>query len=151
MHRSAIDPDLAVLAQRGRTLVVAVTTSGSIGQSDRALLDACQRAGVATRIVTGSADVIALVPRVGTVDRILVFGGPVETTVLHIAMQLGAQARTVGIIWDATHGDSALTLDVTRDRATQAGVIPYTLAACMAELGLSFTAATSPRRYSEVA
>jgi hypothetical protein len=149
MHRSAIDPDLAVLAQRGRTLVVAVTSSPD--PSQRALLDACQRAGVATRIVAGSADAIALVPRVGTVDRILVFGGPAETTLLHVAMQLGAQARTVGIIWDASNGDSDLTLDVTRDRATQAGVIPYTLAACMAELGLSLTAATSPRRYSEVA
>jgi hypothetical protein len=151
VHRTAIDPDLAVLAQRGRTLVVAVTTAVSPDPSQRALLDACQRAGVATRTVAGAADAIALIPRVGTVDRILVFGGPVETTVLHIAMQLGTQARTVGIIWDACRADSALTLDVTRDRATQAGVIPYTLAACMAELGLSFAAATSPRRYSEVA
>ena len=149
MHRSSIDPELAVFARRERTLVVAVTAVPDLTQ--RTLLDACQRAGVPTRTVARSADAATLLPRSGTIERALVFGGPAETTLLHVAMRLGARARTVGIIWDACEGDSDLTLALTRDRATQAGVIPYTVAAFVAELGLVLAATASPRRYSEVA
>jgi hypothetical protein len=149
VFRSSIDPELAGLARRERTLVVAVTAVPD--QTQRTILEACQRAGIPTRTIARSADAPTLLARSGTVDRILVFGGPVETTLLHVAMHLGALARTVGIIWDACEADSDLTFGLTRDRATQAGVIPYTLAAFIAELGLVLATTTLPRRYSEVA
>jgi hypothetical protein len=144
VHRSSIDPDLGLLARRERTLVVAVATTPD--ERQRALLDACKRAGVATR-TTGTP----VLPRTGAIDRVLVFGAPVETAVLHAALRLGAHARSVGIVWDACQGESALTIGLTRDRATQAGVIPYTRSALVAELGLTLADASVPRRYSEVA
>jgi hypothetical protein len=149
MHRSSLDPDLAASARRERTLVVAVTAVPD--QTQRTLLEACHRAGIPTRTIARSADAATLLSRSGAIDRVLVFGGPVETTLLHVAMHLGVHARTVGIIWDACEGDSDLTLGLTRDRATQAGVIPYTLAAFIAELGLVLATTTLPLRYSEVA
>jgi hypothetical protein len=149
VYRSSLDPELAVSARRERTLVVAVTAVPDHPQ--RTILEACQRAGILTRTITRSADAATLLARSGTIDRVLVFGGPAETTLLHVAMHLGAQARTVGIIWDACEGDSDLTFNLTRDRATQAGVIPYTLAAFIAELGLVLATTSLPRRYSEVA
>jgi hypothetical protein len=152
VHRSSIDPDLAVLARRERTLVVAVTTTSDEQEHEhvRVLLDACATAGVATRTVARGAANGTLAPRTGVIDRVLVFGSPVETAVLQVALGLGAHVRTVGIIWDACAGESELTVGLTRDRATQAGVIPYTRAALVGELGLAL-ADRAPRRFSEVA
>jgi hypothetical protein len=138
MHRISLDPDLAAIAARDRTLVVAVSPD----TTHRALLDACQRAGVAT----AAPEAV----RAKTLDRVLLFGGPAETTLLRVAFHLGARARTVGIVWDVCYGDSALTIALTRDRATQAGVIPYTLAAFIAELRLDLLT-TTRSRYAEVA
>jgi hypothetical protein len=149
VHRSSIDPDLAVLARRERTLVVAVAASPD--ERHHALLDACRSAGVVTRIFARGTAVASLVPRTGAIHRVLVFGGPAETTVLQVALDVGAHARTVGIVWDLCHGESELTIGLTRDRATQAGVIPYTRAALVAELGLALADSTAPRRFSEVA
>jgi hypothetical protein len=136
MQTFSLDHDLATIASRDRTLVVAV------GASDRAILDACRRAGVATATPDAVTD--------KTLDRVLILGGPAETTLLRVAFALGRRARTVGIVWDASYGDSELSLAITRDRATQAGVIPYTLAAVISELRLDLPLTSRPR-YAEVA
>jgi hypothetical protein len=140
MQTFSLDLDLAAPASRDRTLVVAIAPDAS----QRAILDACRRAGVATAATPDAVRGKAL-------DRVIVFGAPAETAVLQVAFHLGARARTVGIVWDATYGDSDLTLALTRDRATQAGVIPYTLAAFIAELRLDLPTTTSRPRYAEVA
>lgn len=150
MHRVSLRPDYHRAATRAGTLVVAVTGPGSaLDAEQQAVLAACAGAGVTTLTIAlataaDTAEALGVLARrfarSAALDRAVLFGTPAETAVLLLAGMLNDPSREVAVAWELCRAGSPLALQLTRERAALARVIPYTVAALAAELDLALPA-----------